>query len=61
MSLILDALRKSESERRRGLPPSLHAPFAAYALGCGCRSRSAGCRAGRQLGHAVAQPRRWRH
>ena len=28
MSLILDALRKSESERRRGLPPSLHAPFA---------------------------------
>ena len=28
MSLILDALKKSESERRRGLPPSLHAPFA---------------------------------
>ena len=27
MSLILDALKKSEAERRRGLPPTLHAPF----------------------------------
>lgn len=27
MSLILDALKKSEAERRRGLPPSLHAQF----------------------------------
>jgi general secretion pathway protein B len=29
MSLILDALKKSEAERRRGLPPSLHAQFGA--------------------------------
>jgi general secretion pathway protein B len=27
MSLILDALKKSEAERRRGLPPNLHAQF----------------------------------
>lgn len=27
MSLILDALKKSEAERRRGMPPTLHAPF----------------------------------
>ncbi len=27
MSLILDALKKSEAERRRGLPPTLHAPY----------------------------------
>lgn len=29
MSLILDALKKSEAERRRGQPPSLHAQFGA--------------------------------
>lgn len=28
MSLILDALKKSEAERRRGLPPTLHMPYA---------------------------------
>jgi general secretion pathway protein B len=27
MSLILDALKKSEAERQRGLPPNLHAQF----------------------------------
>lgn len=27
MSLILDALKKSESERRRGMPPTLHVQF----------------------------------
>lgn len=27
MSLILDALKKSEAERRRGLPPTLHVQF----------------------------------
>ncbi len=29
MSLILDALKKSEAERRRGLPPGLNTPFSA--------------------------------
>lgn len=29
MSLILDALKKSEAERRRGLPPGLSTPFGA--------------------------------
>lgn len=29
MSLILDALKKSEAERRRGLPPTLHVQFGA--------------------------------
>ena len=29
MSLILDALKKSEAERRRGLPPGLSTPFSA--------------------------------
>ncbi|MEZ5466126.1 MAG: general secretion pathway protein GspB [Lysobacterales bacterium] len=43
MSLILDALKKSEAERRRGLPPNLHAQFgtprrprrAPWAMGAG--------------------------
>lgn len=29
MSLILDALKKSEAERQRGMPPTLHAHFSA--------------------------------
>ncbi len=29
MSLILDALKKSEAERRRGLPPGINTPFSA--------------------------------
>ncbi len=29
MSLILDALKKSEAERRRGMPPTLHVQFGA--------------------------------
>ena len=50
MSLILDALKKSEAERRRGLPPSLHAQFgtprrprrAPWAVGAGAALLMAG-------------------